>query len=86
MHVACFLLGVSLTLLARYEIAVYRATRLPPSKKDVTNLLTALATWAEKFNMAKPTRAKERERDLFDACTKVGLMWLRPKSPLEEKT
>lgn len=80
-YVAYFLLGVSLTLLAQYELAVYRATRRPPSKDDARALLAALSVWAEKYAEANPKKKcyKVRDGELFAACTKVGLMWLRPK-------
>ncbi len=78
---ACFLLGVSLTLLAQYEVAIWRLTRRPPSKVETGDLLAALSVWAEKYQLANPKKKcfKQRDGELFAACTKVGLMWLRPQ-------
>jgi len=79
--VCAFALGIAAVLLTQYWIAVYRATQRPPTKKDVLALRRALAAWARKYEVAKPTGKylKRREKDLFDACAKVGLMWIAPE-------
>jgi hypothetical protein len=78
--VICALVGAALALLVQYEWAVYRATRRPPTKAQIDDLRRALATWAERYQEAKPTGryAKAREAELYAACTKVGLLWVRP--------
>lgn len=48
---------------------------------EVAALMRALSEWAERYAVARPTGRylKRREAVLFEACTKVGLMWIRPK-------
>ena len=56
------------------------------TKEQTQSLLVALGCWAEKYNAAKPAHATQREKDLFDACTKVGLMWLPKATSTDEKS
>lgn len=76
---AGFGIGIAVVLLAQYELAVWRASRRPPTKQDVSDLLHALSVWADKYAAARPSGRylKRREAELFAACTKVGLMWIR---------
>lgn len=49
--------------------------------EELDDLRCALSDWAHKYREAKPTGRylKRREADLFAACEKVGLTWLRPE-------
>ncbi len=80
LYISYFLLGVLCSLLAQNVRAKYHASRCPPSRDDVKNLLEALSVWAEKYAEANPKKKcfKVRDGELFQACTKVGLMWLKP--------
>lgn len=81
-HVVMFLIGFALMALIRYEWAVWRQFRRPPSSSEIKDLRRALATWAEAYKKADPKPHskyfKHREAELFRACCKVGLIWINP--------
>lgn len=53
-------------------------------------LREALYTWADAYDRAGPAigsrNTKRREVDLFEACSTVGLSYIRPPQPAKEET
>lgn len=78
--VLAFALGASIMWIAFLAGDLWRRSQRPPSEAQLRDLRRALAAWARKYEQAKPSGRylKRREAELFDACTKVGLMWISP--------
>lgn len=80
--------GFWLVFLLRYAYVAWCASKDRLSQRQLEDLRCALSDWAESYrhdvsargNRTEDDPPKSRDVGLFEACTKVGLMWIRPES------